>query len=376
MAVLVVGMGRKANILSISGGKDSTAMLLLAIERGTDFRCVFADTGHEHEQTYEYIVYLEKRLGIIIERVKADFTAKIEHKREFIKANWHRDLTSGRPGKWLWTGEGLPDGEQPPAPAVRDRPATDGKWVWQRELVAISDADAKAKVATALAVLQPTGNAFLDMCLWKGRFPSTKGRFCTDELKALPIFEQVFIPILRSGIGVRSWQGVRADESARRATYKVFEEMQHGIVAYRPILHWTAQDVFAIHRKHDVKPNPLYMQGMGRVGCMPCIMCRKSELAEIGRRFPDVLDRLRNWERLVSEAGKRGCATFFDVRPLAEDKYDVHYTTHGVDEAYKWSLTERGGRQFNLFLANEEIPACSSIYGLCEMPERESAVSA
>ena len=40
------------NIISFSGGKDSTAMLLLAIERETDnLSAVFADTGNEHEQT-------------------------------------------------------------------------------------------------------------------------------------------------------------------------------------------------------------------------------------------------------------------------------------------------------------------------------------
>lgn len=65
------------NILSISGGKDSTAMLLLAIERDVeDMMCVFADTGNEHKYTYEYIDYLEQKLGVTINRVKADYKEK------------------------------------------------------------------------------------------------------------------------------------------------------------------------------------------------------------------------------------------------------------------------------------------------------------
>ena len=36
------------HILSVSGGKDSTALLLWAIERGIDFQPVFADTGNEN----------------------------------------------------------------------------------------------------------------------------------------------------------------------------------------------------------------------------------------------------------------------------------------------------------------------------------------
>ena len=52
-----------ANVVSISGGKDSTALALLAIERETkNLHFVWADTGHEHPQTYEYVEYLSGEL--------------------------------------------------------------------------------------------------------------------------------------------------------------------------------------------------------------------------------------------------------------------------------------------------------------------------
>ena len=313
-------MTRKINLLSVSGGKDSTALILNAIERGIEFQCVFADTGNEHEDVYEYLDYLESNLPINIQRVKPDFAAKIERKRKYVLEHWEAD--------------------------------------------GISD----DKIKIAVETLQPTGSPFLDLCIWKGRFPSPKARFCTDELKTIPITEQVVKPILQAGKRLRSWQGIRAAESPRRAKMKMHEKIDLGVWVYRPLLNWSAAEVFEIHRKHGIKPNPLYLKGMNRVGCMPCIMCRKGELSEIGRRFPEVLERLRKWEQMVSDAGK-GDSVFFDVRPFAEDRYNVSYKTHGIDAAWKWSRTERGGRQFNLFTENEEIPSCSSNYGLCEIDD-------
>jgi 3'-phosphoadenosine 5'-phosphosulfate sulfotransferase (PAPS reductase)/FAD synthetase len=303
------------NILSISGGKDSTAMLLLAIERGEDFQCVFADTGHEHEITYQYIEYLETKLGVKIQKVSADFTKDIEGKRGVVETKWRYEGVS------------------------------------------------EEIIESALAALVPVGNPFLDMCIWKGRFPSSTVRFCTDELKVTPINKQIVMPLIDAGNQVISWQGVRAEESPKRALLPEREELDFGIIAYRPILKWLVADVFDMHKKHAINPNPLYQQGMGRVGCMPCIMCRKGELHEISKRFPEVIDRIRSWEAAVAKASKRQSGTFFGYR---ETEIIAGTANIGIDEVVEWSKTSRGGKQYGLFTDTEELPSCSSIYGLCE----------
>lgn len=56
-------------IVSVSGGKDSTATLLAMREAGIPHRAVFADTGWEARETYEYLETLERLLGITIDRV-------------------------------------------------------------------------------------------------------------------------------------------------------------------------------------------------------------------------------------------------------------------------------------------------------------------
>ncbi len=206
------------HVISVSGGKDSTATLLLAMERGVRFDAVFADTGHEHRATYDYVDYLEQRLGIQVRRVRARFAAKMAGKREFIVREWPK--------------HGI----------------------------------AQEKIERALELLVPTGNPMLDLCLWKGRMPSTKARFCTQELKVIPITEQVLIPAVREYGKVWSWQGVRADESPARAKLRRLDRESDipGVLNYRPILRWSAADVFDMHRKNNVDPNPLYKQGMGR----------------------------------------------------------------------------------------------------------------
>lgn len=57
----------KINIVNVSGGVDSTACYLLALEErertGEDFRAVFADTGNEHDMTIAYVNELAAKTG-------------------------------------------------------------------------------------------------------------------------------------------------------------------------------------------------------------------------------------------------------------------------------------------------------------------------
>ncbi len=320
---------KERNIVSVSGGKDSTALLLLAIERQVpNLKAVFADTGHEHEQTYAYVQYLNDSV-FPIQTIRADFTAQVLAKRQRL--------------------QGYLEG-------VTDRFSSG----WTQEAL-----------ERAVQALEPTGNPFLDLCLWKGRFPSTKVLFCSEELKQKPIVAMQQA-ILAAGENIMSWQGVRADESASRALLgeiNIAQQHESGAVMwnYRPILQWKAEDCFAMHRKHGVKPNPLYEQGMGRVGCMPCIHARKDELLEIAKRFPAEIKRVAEWERIVGKASKREASTFF----AATDLGFMHNDHRAQEQAsilhfVKWAKTSRGGRQTDFIREAPEFEACSSIYGLCE----------
>lgn len=322
------------NVILISGGKDSTAVGLLAKNANVERLNVFADTGHEHSTTYGYVKYLSEKLGEI-HQVRADLSGDIERKRRYIADHWQDNLIN-RHG--------------------------------------FSEEQAINAVNRALDILHPTGNPFLDLCMLKGRFPSTKARFCSTILKHDTVKNQIIDQLLNKYDEVIIWQGVRAQESPARALLPIWEtdaDNTPGLNVYRPILNWSHDQVFSFANQNGVKPNPLYAQGFFRVGCMPCIHARKSELREIFLRYPDEVARVAEWERLVSLCSPRGCSTFFisTIDPCNSEKNNsnVSIESHGIRTVQDWALTTRGGRQFDLLSGINENATCNSVYaGVCE----------
>lgn len=310
--------------VSISGGKDSAATAILALETQPreSLRFIFCDTGNEHESTIEYVDYMQRHLGIRIETLRADLSQEVIRFRDYVRDHWPR--------------KGVP----------------------------LADCE------RAIKALTPTGNPFLDLCLWKGRFPSRRAQFCTDFLKTRPSVEYQ-LGLIESGqcSGVWSWQGVRLDESESRRTRMqgtgacvvAFQAQGGGIWNYRPILRWKAEDCFEAHRIAGLEPNPLYLQGMTRVGCMPCINASKDEVLEISKRFPGHIDRIEHWEWLVAAASKRQEASFFP-----DPHRDAHLNKRGIRNYVEWSRTQRGGQALDWIRIHEEPKACESAYGLCE----------
>ncbi len=109
-----------------------------------------------------------------------------------------------------------------------------------------------------------------------------------------------------------------------------------------------------MHRRHGLKLNPLYGMGFSRVGCMPCIQSNKQDIRLISRLFPEHIAKIRKVERIVRAVSRLGIATFFQQAI--------------IDDVVRWSLTGRGGRQFDM-LALAEPPTsevCVYAGGLCE----------
>jgi 3'-phosphoadenosine 5'-phosphosulfate sulfotransferase (PAPS reductase)/FAD synthetase len=282
------------NHIGISGGKDSTALLLWAVhESGYDpdsINATFCDTGNEHRFTYAHVEMLSKKVC---------------------------------PIEWL-------------------KPKRD----------------------------------FYELAKWKHRFPGAKSRFCTQELKIFPTRDHVKA-LIESGNSVVLHSGVRASESLERSKMVVREELTEHTSEYRPLLRWSIEDVWAIHTRYGIPPNPLYAMGARRVGCFPCIMSRKAEIANIAKIAPEQIDRIRTAE---DDWGNENMFHGFFCR----DKVPMRFRSRKIrsadgrwiavctiDDVVRWATEKPDGVQQELALAEldtraEDRTACQSTWGSCE----------
>lgn len=193
--------------------------------------------------------------------------------------------------------------------------------------------------------------SFYSLAKKKKRFPSIKARFCTEWLKIVPkcrwIEEQEFEkdPILVMGI--------RKEESPARSSRQEWENSTRvfGQTLWNPLIDWTVEQVFDIHRRYGVEINPMYRLGFKRVGCFPCVNAGRLELKLLEKHYPERIDEIERWEK---ELGR----TYFAPR-----KKDGVY--HGVRWHVLWALRS-DPHMSPLPLFEEEKLCAYADLGVCE----------
>jgi 3'-phosphoadenosine 5'-phosphosulfate sulfotransferase (PAPS reductase)/FAD synthetase len=358
-------------ILSVSGGKDSTAMMLAVREAGLPFRAVFADTGWEAPETYAYLDVLRAHIGPI-DVVRALPPVALELCME---------VTQFSDGSLVHY---VPHVETPIVPVC-------------------------------FADLFHCSSAMAERIAVYARFASRTQRWCTRELKLEPLhayhrsqsglppcalprpkkrdpeaddedaeeIEPEIDATLDHAVHTVSVTGVRRDESEKRKDAKEIEDdVAWGGWAWRPLVAWAVADIIGLHHRHDVPVNVLYQRGHDRVGCYPCINATKSDLTLVARHAPWRIEQLRALEARATELRlkrnaewvptakrplryKNPKATFFQGRDAG-----LTGVAPGIDEVVSWARTSRGGRQLPL-LVEPPDGGCFR-WGFCDPPSKET----
>ena len=203
---------------------------------------------------------------------------------------------------------------------------------------------------------------FEQMLFYHKLFPNGKMKFCTHQLKIIPIMSFYVECFLKTNKKPISVLGIRAEESFKRSTMNEKEEKDEATI-WRPIIKYREADVIELHHKHHIPPNPLYLKGYSRVGCYPCIYARKHEIRHISLSDPDRIEYIARLEDKVSSLreGDRK-QTFFKSK--LKDKKQMN-----IKEIAEWSNTSKG-----LSLDDqEEIEEDGCMrWGLCEtLPKQD-----
>lgn len=218
---------------------------------------------------------------------------------------------------------------------------------------------------------------FADLVRHKGIFPSRVNRFCTQHLKMIPFLDRLHEQH-PDGDAINAI-GIRAAESAARSKLWCCERNGWGH-AWRPLIRWTEAEVIAIHRRHDIAPNPLYLPpyNLSRVGCWPCLFARKAELAAVARLDPGRIDLIRDLEadlagraprteKISDENGypsgpPRWIPSFF-VRKAPNGRGGLRVTQSiDIDSAVRWATAK--GPQLEMF--DEPDRSGCMRWGMCD----------
>lgn len=324
-------------LISVSGGKDSTATALylertgfIAHKEAQGFKVIraFADTGWELPETYQYLATLEARIGKI-----------------------HR-IATWVPGP----GEAPPEGYDFLEPVWK----TPGKTM---------DGDRWALAKLIEARLGLAYSAMIRLILHWGKVPTSVRRWCTEDTK-----KRVLVAFLAALNNPLNTIGVRAEESSARAAQPAFEWSEpYDAWVWRPLHSWRLEDVIDEHKVAGIAPNPLYLQGTGagRVGCAPCVYSGKKDIRWLAEAHPERLAVLAELEEILSqlptpyEEAMGTSPRWFILNKVVEHRGKISKVDWPVpvQEAVEWANTARGGKQAILFRP-EEAPGCAS-WGMC-----------
>lgn len=290
-------------LVSFSGGKDSQASLIWAVNKfgNNSVTAIFCDTGWEHEWTYKHVNEVCEQMGIQLIILKSDFT--------FVSLAKKKKRFPSRKAQFCTEN-------------LKIKPMID-------------------------YILSQSDNLIIIQGI-----RSQESHKRAEMSKECTYFKYYLQPYFDK-------KGRKKFHTYRRLEVKEFiKKWSDDII--RPVFDWSGDEVMQYIISAGQKPNPLYYHGFTRVGCFPCINCNHSDLRMIAEKFPKYLKRLENAEQEVGHS-------FFAPSTIPKryqsgrDSKGKYFPLLGDVVSY----VQDDPNQTSIF--KEEPRSCMSIYNICEL---------
>lgn len=182
----------------------------------------------------------------------------------------------------------------------------EGRWVSSERWVI----QRSAHHGLPLAIVRNSKRTLQQEILERGRFPSSKNRWCTAHHKRGPLekYLRTIVTDNPDGDFILSIKGIRADESDQRAQKDPWEVHPKLTVKratrtrrprycwnWLPIFRWTLDDVLGYVEEREIELHPAYTI-MDRFSCKWCIYYGPKQLAAIYKHNRPAFDECHSLE--------------------------------------------------------------------------------
>lgn len=158
------------------------------------------------------------------------------------------------------------------------------------DIVAYTEEDYKYRFPNFVLYHAKSDRRALD--LWKQYGPPSRvNRWCCSVMKTT-VFRRTMKELHNTDVQpkVAVFEGVRADESARREAYdRIGVNVKHpNLINCRAIFRWNNSEIFLYLFSRGIELNPAYRMGLTRVGCGVCPFASDWSEYLIRRIYPDI----------------------------------------------------------------------------------------
>ena len=130
--------------------------------------------------------------------------------------------------------------------------------------------------------------------------PSDSHRWCCSIMKTAPLYRMLKVDGTNKQARVLTFDGVRAEESAKREAYFRIGKGKHSTITNaHPIINWSSVEIFLYLFRRNLPVNKAYRLGKARVGCLICPFSTAWDDMIAKKEYPSELkpftDRISQW---------------------------------------------------------------------------------